>query len=219
MKGFFITLEGGEGAGKSTLARHLHSVLTGRGHQVLLTREPGGTPTAERIRDILVQRSEENLSAQTETLLLYAARDVHVRNVIKPALAAGFVVICDRFADSTLCYQGYAQGLDLNWIQNLHTQILGDFSPDLTFLLDLPVNEGLARSLKQKQNTNDAREGKEDRFESKDISFHEKLRQGFLTLAQQNQHRFVILNAQDKSEDVAHKALAELKARGIFNAV
>jgi dTMP kinase len=219
MSGYFITLEGGEGAGKSTLARRLHSVLTGRGLKVLLTREPGGTPTAERIRDILVQKSEEVLSPQSETLLLYAARELHVRNVIKPALAAGYIVICDRFSDSTICYQGYAQGLDLDWIKQLHNHVLGDFAPDLTFLLDISAAEGLARSLKQKQTTSDARESKEDRFESQTLAFHEKLREGFLSLASQNPQRFITLNATDTPDSIATHALDILKQRKVLHAV
>lgn len=200
-KGLFITLEGGEGAGKSTQSRRLKAALESAGRDVVLTREPGGTPEAEKIRDLLVQRDGGNWTPMAECLLFFAARQMHVETLIKPALADGKIVICDRFTDSTIAYQGYGHGFDIPTIEQIAKLSLGDFKPDLTFILDLPVSEGLKRSLKQKDSAG-GKENTEDRFEKLKIDFHEKLRQGFLTIAGAEKSRCVVVDALGAADDV-----------------
>lgn len=200
-KGLFITLEGGEGAGKSTQSRRLKAALESAGRDVVLTREPGGTPEAEKIRDLLVQRDGGDWTPMAECLLFFAARQMHVETLIKPALAAGKIVICDRFTDSTIAYQGYGHGFHIPTIEQIAKLSLGDFKPDLTFILDLPVSEGLKRSLKQKDSAG-GKENTEDRFEKLKIDFHEKLRQGFLTIAGAEKSRCVVVDALGFADDV-----------------
>lgn len=201
LKGLLITLEGGEGAGKSTQSRRLKSALEDAGRDVVLTREPGGTPEAEKIRDLLVQRDGGNWTPMAECLLFFAARQMHVETLIKPAIAAGKIVICDRFTDSTIAYQGYGHGFDIPTIRQIEHLTLGGFKPDITFLLDLPVAEGLARSLRQKD-VSSGRENTEDRFEKLQREFHEKLRQGFLTIAKEDAKRCMIIDALKSADDV-----------------
>lgn len=210
MGGLFITLEGGEGAGKSTQSRRLKSALEGLGRDVVLTREPGGTPEAEKIRDLLVQRDGGNWTPMAECLLFFAARQMHVETLIKPALAANKIVICDRFTDSTIAYQGYGHGFDIQTIQQVAQLSLGDFKPDLTFILDLPVNEGLTRSLKQKDVVS-GKENTEDRFEKLKTDFHEKLRHGFLEIAKKDQKRCVVVDATQSAEDVYNMIWAKVQ--------
>lgn len=200
-KGLFITFEGGEGAGKSTQCKRLKICLEEMGHNVVLTREPGGTPEAEKIRDLLVQRDGGNWTPMAECLLFFAARQMHVETLIKPALAAGKIVISDRFTDSTIAYQGFGHGFDISTIRHIEAITLKDFAPDITFLLDLPVEAGLLRSLKQK-NIATGRENTEDRFEKLDTVFHEKLRQGFLTLARENTSRMHVVDATQDVDSV-----------------
>lgn len=210
MKGLFITLEGGEGAGKSTQSRRLKTALESAGRDVVLTREPGGTPEAEKIRDLLVQRDGGDWTPMAECLLFFAARQMHVETLIKPALAAGKIVICDRFTDSTIAYQGYGHGFDIATIEQIGKLSLGDFKPDLTFILDLPVADGLARSLKQKH-TSSGKENTEDRFEKLKIDFHEKLRQGFLTIAEADKARCVVVDARESADDVYNVMWAQIQ--------
>ncbi|HYE46635.1 MAG TPA: dTMP kinase [Caulobacter sp.] len=192
-RGFFITFEGGEGAGKSTQVRRLAEWLKGLGHELVLTREPGGSPGAEAIRDIVLNGPPERWSPVTETLLMYASRRDHIERVIRPALAAGKVVICDRFADSTRAYQGAGGQVDPRLIDTLETTVLEGLRPDLTVILDLPVVEGLARA--------SSRGGGEDRFEAKGAAFHERLRQAFLEIARSDPGRCVVLSA-DREPDL-----------------
>jgi dTMP kinase len=194
MRGLFITLEGGEGAGKSTQSRRLKSALEEVGRDVVLTREPGGTPEAEKIRDLLVQRDGGNWTPMAECLLFFAARQMHVEAFIKPAIAAGKIVICDRFTDSTVAYQGYGHGFDIPTIRQIESLTLNGFKPDLTFILDLPVADGLARSLRQKD-ISSGKENTEDRFEKLQRDFHEKLRQGFLAIAKEDPARCIVVDA------------------------
>lgn len=201
MGGLFITLEGGEGAGKSTQSRRLKAALEERGYDVILTREPGGTPEAEKIRDLLVQRDGGDWTPMAECLLFFAARQMHVETLIKPALADGKIVICDRFTDSTIAYQGYGHGFDIATIEQIATLSLGNFKPDLTFILDLPVSEGLSRSLKQKDLAA-GKENTEDRFEKLKTDFHEKLRQGFLEIAKKNEARCIVVDAMQSPDNV-----------------
>lgn len=203
MRGLFITFEGGEGAGKSTQSRRLKSALEDMGRDVVLTREPGGTPEAEKIRDLLVQRDGGNWTPMAECLLFFAARQMHVETLIKPAIANGKIVICDRFTDSTIAYQGYGHGFDIPTIREVERLTLGGFKPDLTFILDLPVSEGLQRSLKQKVIAT-GKENTEDRFEKLQFDFHEKLRQGFLDIASQDKARCVVVDASQSADEVYH---------------
>lgn len=189
--GLFITLEGGEGGGKSTQVKRLLEKLDALG-----TREPGGTPEADKIRTLMVDRNGGDWSPIAETLLAFAARDMHVRDVILPALEKGRHVVCDRFTDSTRAYQGYAGGADLQAIEAIKQASIGALEPDLTFILDLPVETGLARAGKRQAVTAST----EDRFENKGASFHEKLRQGFLDIARKNPQRCHVIDA---TQDVA----------------
>ena len=192
----FITFEGGEGAGKSTHIRRLGEAMRAAGETVVLTREPGGSEGAEEIRKLLVGGATGRWDPVTEALLHYAARRDHVERTIRPALDAGSWVVSDRFADSTMAYQGYAQGLDRDWIRALHRQVLGDFAPALTLILDLPAGEGLGRAAGR-------RSGGEDRYERMGITFHERLRAGFLEIARSDPGRCVVIDATQPLEAVA----------------
>jgi dTMP kinase len=186
--GRFITLEGIEGAGKSTIAKFALAWLTQQRIPGRLTREPGGTPLAERVRQIVLERGSEPLSPLTETLLMFAARDLHVKNLIRPALERGEWVICDRFSDATRAYQGSGRGVDLGLIETLAAAVQGDLEPDRTLLLDLPASVGLARAR--------AREaGPTDRFEAETVAFFEKVRAGYLDLARRAPGRFRVVDA------------------------
>lgn len=194
-RGRFITLEGGEGAGKSTHLRHLASRLEARGLEVVTTREPGGTEGAEAIRRLIVEGSVDRWDALTETLLLNAARHDHVTRLIAPALERGAWVLCDRYVDSTLVYQGVAKGLALETLLQLHTLATGPLWPDLTLVLDLPPEVGLARA--------GSRAGTETRFESHALGFHEALRRGFLDLAARFADRCAVVDASQPLEQVS----------------
>tara|TARA_R110002126_G_scaffold13118_2_gene56395 strand:+ start:87159 stop:87827 length:669 start_codon:yes stop_codon:yes gene_type:complete len=195
-KGLFISFEGGEGGGKTTQIQALKTKLESEGHSVVLTREPGGTPEAEKIRDLLVKREGGNWDGMSELLLFYAARRHHVETLIKPALAEGKVVVCDRFSDSSQAYQCYGHGVALDAFVQLDMLVLGGFKPHITFLLDVPVDVGLKRSKRVNDDTKTLSDAEiEDRFERLDCSFHEKLRQGFLDIAKNNPERFCVIDA------------------------
>jgi dTMP kinase len=191
----FITLEGGEGAGKSTQAKKLAAALKKRGIASVSTREPGGSPGAEDIRELIVHGEPGRWDTLTETLLIFAARADHVRRTIKPALADNKWVICDRFTDSTFAYQGAGRGMDRETIRRLDALVLHDFRPDLTLILDLPVEIGVARTK--------ARAGGATRFEKFDVEFHESLRRAFLSIARRNHDRCVVIDAAPSAGDVA----------------
>lgn len=193
MRGKFITFEGGEGSGKSTQIDALAKILRGRGETVVCTREPGGTPAAEDIRALLVSGSVDRWSPVAEMLLNFAARAMHVRDLVGPALARGDWVLCDRFADSTLAYQGYAGGVPLEDIHAVYRATLGDFAPDLTLVFDLPVETGLQRAGKRIAGAASI----EDRFERMGAEFHDRLRQGFLSIAAADPDRCRIIDAED----------------------
>lgn len=197
----FISLEGGEGAGKTTQINRLADHLTALGHRVLTTREPGGTKEAESIRNLLVQRDGGDWDAMAEVLLLFAARVMHIENVIKPALADNKIVICDRFSDSTFAYQGYGRGIDLKKIKEIERVSINAFKPELTFILDIDVRQGLERSNKRLSDQK-GYEQTEDRFERMDIIFHEKLRAGFLDIAKNNPQRCHIVDATKNISDI-----------------
>lgn len=208
-KGFFITFEGGEGSGKSTQVKRLAGCLEALGYSVIITREPGGTPEAEKIRNLLVQNDGGNWNAMEECLLLFAARLNHYRTLIEPALNEKKIVICDRFTDSTRAYQGYGLGLPLEQIEAIKLLTLGVVEPDLTFLLDIPVKDGLARSSKRLQ----AEKSDEDRYETMNLDFHEKLREGFLSLSRYSPQRFCVLNASHNMDDLADDIALTVKER------
>ena len=200
--GLFITLEGGEGIGKSTQAKHLKRHLEQTGHAVALTREPGGSQGAEDIRALLVTGEPDRWDGMTEALLLFAARRDHVELVIKPALQAGNIVICDRFTDSTMAYQGYGHDLGRETIEKLSAVVLDGFGPDLTLILDLPVDTGLSRAM--------SRGDAEQRYEDMDIAFHQRLRDGFLDIAKREPGRCKIVDASGSEEAVAEKIAASV---------
>ena len=193
-RGRFITFEGGEGAGKSTQLRLLADRLRETGLNVLTTREPGGSDGAEEIRALLVSGATDRWDAVTEALLHTAARRDHLRAVVWPALAAGTWVLCDRFVDSTFAYQGYGHGMDRNILSGLTRLAIGDFAPDLTLVLDIPVEEGLRRA--------GAREGGEDRYERMGRDFHQRLRAGFTAIARDNPDRCALLDASGTTKTV-----------------
>lgn len=186
-RGKFITFEGGEGAGKSTQLRLLAGALSRSGVPVCITREPGGSPGAEEIRSLLVTGTEDRWDPLCEALLHFAARADHMRRLILPRLDAGDWVLSDRFADSTMAYQGYAQGLGREPVEVLCALVLKDFAPDLTLVLDLPVETGLARAAE--------REDGEDRYERLGRTFHERLREAFLDIARREPERCAVIDA------------------------
>lgn len=199
MRGLFITFEGPEGSGKSTQVERLAARLRGAGREVLSTREPGGTPAGEAIRDILQHdRRGEGISAETETLLFLASRAQLVRSVIIPALKRGVCVICDRFADSTIAYQGYARGMDVESLIVLNGFAVGAAVPDLTILLDLDVKLGFTRL----QERNRRKKTSHDRIEREAMGFHRKVRRGYLELAARWPKRFRVIDAGRVEDDV-----------------
>lgn len=200
-KGRFITLEGGEGAGKSTQAKRLRDKLKKQGVRTLLTREPGGTPRAEAIREILLSGKAKELGPMGEAMLFYVARDSHLELSIRPALKRGVWVICDRFHDSTRAYQGAAGGVSISALDALERVVVGDTQPDLTLILDLPPEEGLKRA---KERAETAGEGA-DRFEEMSLRFHHNLRQEFLDIANAAPRRCVVIDAQGTPDEVASK--------------
>lgn len=198
-RGRFITLEGGEGAGKSTQVKRLAAALSARGVDVVQTREPGGTPGAEDIRALLVTGDPSRWDAMTETLLHYAARRAHVEKAVKPALARGAWVISDRFADSTMAYQGYAGSVGREAVTALQELVLGEFAPDLTLVLDLPVETGLARAKARMTGASQA----EDRYERMGLAFHESLRAAFHDIVRREPERCRLVDAGGTPDQVA----------------
>ncbi|HMD58777.1 MAG TPA: dTMP kinase [Steroidobacteraceae bacterium] len=198
----FITLEGIEGAGKSTVADGLCAHLLARGIPALRTREPGGTPLAERVRALVLERGDEPLSAAAETLLMFAARAVHLENLIRPALKRGTWVICDRFTDATYAYQGGGRGVPVALIDQLAVAVQGTVQPDRTLLLDVPVRTGLSRAR--------ARLIEPDRFEAETEAFFERVRDAYLTRATGEPKRVRVLDAGRPAAAVLEQALAAL---------
>jgi dTMP kinase len=202
-RGRFITFEGGEGAGKSTQVRLLTAALAGQGRDVLATREPGGATGAEEIRWLLVSGDPGRWDGVTEALLHFAARRDHLARTVWPALDAGRWVVSDRFADSTMAYQGYGHGLGREPIERLYAVTVGSFAPDLTLILDVPPESGIART--------HARMDGEDRYERMDLSFHQRLRAGFLEIAALEPQRCVIIDASGSVDEV-HAAILKAVA-------
>ncbi|WP_319825999.1 dTMP kinase [Thalassovita sp.] len=204
MTGLFISFEGIDGSGKSTQAWHLAETLRGQGLDVIHTREPGGSPGAEEIRALVLQGDPDRWSAETEILLFTAARRDHLERTIRPALQAGKIVICDRFADSTRMYQGLSRGDLRALVDQLHALMIGQ-EPDLTILIDMDPAVGLSRAL--------SRNGTEERFESFGQDLQEKMRQGFLSLAREYADRFVVIDGARSMEAVAADVLAVVQSR------
>ncbi|MEM1200610.1 MAG: dTMP kinase [Pseudomonadota bacterium] len=192
--GKFITFEGGEGAGKSTQVRLLAEALTARGITVVQTREPGGAPQAELLRDLLISGDADRWSPEAEALLNYAARDDHLRTTIRPALEAGSWVLCDRFADSTRAYQGLAGNVAMEMIDAVHAQVVGPTDPDLTLILNIAPETGLARAHAR---------GDANRFEMKGLAFHQRLQESFLELAERFKDRCVVIDASGSIEEIS----------------
>ena len=207
-QGRFITLEGGEGAGKSTHIVRLKNWLEARRHAVLTTREPGGSAGGEMVRKLLVEGPADRWDGMTEALLHFAARRDHLRATVWPALERGMWVVSDRFADSTRAYQGYGHGLDLGMLDRLYDIAVGDFRPDLTLILDLPVDMGLGRA--------GHRRGSETRYESLPRVFHERVRAGFLEIARREPARCAVIDAsrdvERVAQDIAHHVAERLGA-------
>jgi dTMP kinase len=199
----FITLEGIEGAGKTTVAAALTQALRARGITVHATREPGGTPVAERVRAVVLDRGEEHISATAETLLMFGARQIHIDNLIRPALTRGEWVLCDRFTDATHAYQGGGRGVDRQLIERLAQAVHGDLQPDCTLLLDVPVRVGLERM--------QARRGAVDRFEIESAPFFDRVRNRYLELARTWPNRFRVIDATAKLDQVCEAAIAALE--------
>lgn len=208
----FITFEGGEGTGKSTQALILAETLRKYGIDVVLTREPGGSPGAEIIRNLLVTGSVDRWSTMSEVLLMYAARADHWQNTIKCALDKDSWVLCDRFADSTVAYQGYGRGVNRGFLQLLYQHIVGDTQPDFTFIFDLDVHEGLRRAnLRMEGDT-----VVEGRFEAMDVEFHKRIRTGFLEIAKENPNRCIVLQADSHPQNIHQQILRILQEKGVL---
>lgn len=204
-QGRFISFEGGEGAGKSTQLKRLAHRLEARGLEVVATREPGGSPGAESLRGLLVQGDADRWSPQAEALILYAARADHLERTIRPALARGAWVLSDRFADSTRAYQGAGGGVTPELIDGLEQAVVGETWPALTLILDVDVERGLARAGR--------RGGAEQRFESKGLAFHQRLRAGFLALAEREPHRCVLIDGGAEADAVEAAIWTALTSR------
>lgn len=203
--GKFITLEGGEGTGKSTQAKLLRTYLESCGLQVVLTREPGGSPGAELIRHLLVEGAPDRWDPLSEYLLFSAARRNHMQNTIMPALREGCWVICDRFYDSSRVYQGVARGLNLEFMDKVYEMVAEGIVPDLTFLFDLPAELGHDRV--------QVRMGREDRFEQMGVAFHQKVRNAYLKLAEGNPDRFRVIDARGYPEAIADDVIKVLVSK------
>ncbi len=203
--GKFITLEGGEGAGKSTHLVGLATALRTDGLVVVTTREPGGAPGAEAIRELLLAHRDQAWDPLTEALLHFAARREHLAHTVLPAIARGDWVISDRFADSTMAYQGYGLGLDRDVITALYARTVGEFAPDLTIILDLPVEDGLARAASRGEGA--------DRYERMGLEFHRRLREGFLEIARAEPRRCAVIDARLPVDAAAAAILAVVRER------
>ena len=206
----FITFEGGEGTGKSTQTLALAKWLSGLGIAATLTREPGGSPFAEQVRALLLSHDTAGHGPLAESLLFYAARSDHLEKTIRPALAAGRWVICDRFSDSTRVYQGAAGGVDAHTIATLEEMVVARTQPDLTLILDMPAEAGMARAATRRKDTANA---PLDNFESRNMDFHEKLRAGFLQLAARDKNRYAVIDARGSIDEISTAIQGVVTAR------
>lgn len=210
-RGKFITLEGGEGVGKSTQSKCLAEFLEDRGITVMLTREPGGSDGGEQIRRLLVSGAPGRWTPLTEAFLYAAARADHVAHLIEPALAEGRWVISDRFTDSTLAYQGFGHGLPLDAVTQLNALAAGELKPDLTFILDVPVGDGLARARARPDDRDEA--AREDRYERMDEIFHQRVAEGYLTIARSEPERCIVVDTTGPVDQVARVISATVGER------
>ncbi|MGF0538114.1 dTMP kinase [Agrobacterium sp. ES01] len=206
-KGLFVTFEGGEGAGKSTQIRRLAEALRRKGHDVLTTREPGGSPGAEALRHVLLSGAAETYGVRMEAILFAAARNDHVENVIRPALSKGFIVLCDRFMDSSRVYQGVTGNLEPDLVDALERVAIDGIAPDLTLILDLPAEAGLARARRRSEQDN-AQSDQPDRFEREEIETHERRRRAFLEIAKAHSERCRVIDATKAIEEIAADVLS-----------
>jgi len=206
----FISFEGIEGSGKTTHARHAFRFLRDKGHDCVITREPGGTRIGEKIRAILLDPSNKDMDPLTELLLYTADRAQHIKAFIHPLLAEGKTVLCDRYYDATMAYQGFARGLNIGLIEKIHQLLFDDLKPDITLLLDLPAEIGLSRAWKQIKNGN--RAGAETRFEEERLSFHRKVRAGYLELSRREPERFRVIDASKDEHEVLKEIITVLDA-------
>lgn len=202
--GLFVTFEGGEGAGKSTQIRRLAEGLRARGHDVLLTREPGGSPGAEAVRHVLLSGAAEAFGTRMEAILFAAARNDHVEEIIRPALREGKIVLCDRFMDSSRVYQGITGNLEPDFIETLQRVAINGVVPDCTLILDIPARVGLERAQKRGA----AAAGIPDRFEKEELETHEKRREAFLDIAAREPERCHVVNAMQNEEAIADEIIA-----------
>lgn len=200
--GYFLTLEGGEGAGKSTAARYIADWLRAKGREVVLTREPGGSPLAEAIRQVVLSSWEEGVPAETEVLLMFAARAAHLAATIRPALARGAVVLSDRFVDASWAYQGAGRGVPAARLAELESFVLGELRPDLTLVFDLAPEQGLARAHSR---------GDANRFEGEALVFQHRVRQAYLDRAQAAPARYAVIDAGQELKQVQAQLLAVLE--------
>jgi dTMP kinase len=198
----FITFEGVEGSGKTTQIQRLKKYLTQKGISCKLTREPGGCPIGEKVRKILLNPDHREMVPLSELLLYEAARAQHVKEVIEPFLKKGGVVLCDRFSDATIAYQGYGRKMDLRWIERLNHFSSRGIKPDVTFLLDCPSDVGLKRALKRNRTL---KQEKEERFEKEKIQFHQRVRKGYLALAQKEPRRVKVIDTRQGEDNVFNK--------------
>lgn len=209
MAGLFVTFEGGEGTGKTTQLKALQAALRATGRDALETRDPGGTPIGNQVRAILLDRENVRMTAPTELLLYEASRVQLVQEVIRPALVAGRIVLCDRFTDSTVAYQGYGRGLDLGLVARLNALGADGLAPDLTFLLDLDPAVGLARAAERLSSPRKA----EDRMEGETLAFHQRVRVGYHALAAAEPARFAVLDASRGIVEIEIEVRRRLEAR------
>jgi len=201
-EGKFITIEGSEGAGKTTQINNIKNFLEKKSIEVVTTREPGGTVISEKIREILLDKENTELCTDAEMLLVFAARSQHIQELILPAIKQGKWVISDRFTDSSFAYQGYARGLSLNRIEILRQWVQADINPDLTLLFDLPVGVGMARAKKR---------GPSDRFEQEKLDFFERVRQGFLSMAEKDSLRYKVIDAEQSEQQVSEQVINNIE--------
>lgn len=204
----FISFEGIEGSGKTTQIQGVRSYLRHKGHDVVVTREPGGSKIGRQIRSILLDSKNKGLNSLAELLLYMADRAQHLEEIVKPGLSTGKIILCDRYYDATIAYQGYARALGVELITRLHKLAFDDYKPDMTFLLDLPPETGLERAWRQIDNGQ--RTGTETRFEEEALDFHRKVREGYLTLAGLEPRRFKIIDASGTTDRVAKEILTVL---------
>jgi dTMP kinase len=211
MSGYFLSVEGIEGSGKTTQLRRLAALLREEGHEIVLTKEPGGTPLADRIRAVLLDPQEEGMDPLTELFLYLASRRQHVVEIIRPALENGVTVLCDRYVDATLAYQGFGRCLDLDRLRAINDWATDSILPDLTLLYDLPESVGLARA--RKRNESSTQLQGESRIEGEDIRFHRRVREGYLALAESEPARYAVVEAHGTVDEVFDRTWSAVTKR------